>query len=128
MPGPVYSERLINKEPATLSGSYVVPPARRAVVRRISVANTTTTARRVWLRAAGSYVWTALLPGPYDGQSLELRLVLYAGELLTVEMDLEGVGAHVSGFVFDDPYGSPAAGLLPQLPEPGPPPGAGAGG
>jgi hypothetical protein len=110
MPG-VYTERLLQIEGTGQSRTYTVPEGKRAVLTNITLAkDQSATAATVWFQAHGIWCWYVSLPVTPSAAALALKIVVYERETVVLQTGGANVGAHVSGYVFDDPVGAPPAG------------------
>lgn len=104
----VYSHRFGNVAGLGKATVYNVPAGKRAVVRCVTWANQSGTNARVWVAIAGFYVFVRTIPGAMEGGAQDLRLVAYAGETVVLATTGTDIGAHLSGYLFEDPEGPPA--------------------
>jgi hypothetical protein len=106
VPGPTYSTRFmvhaaLEAEPQSLN--YVVPAGKRAVIKSVVAFNGGAAAALVSLRLAGSWVWSASVPGGSNGVSADLFMVAYAGESLELYLGAPNMGGTCSGYLLMDP-------------------------
>lgn len=101
MPPNIYSERILARSGQGGSNQYVVPAAKRLVVKTCSGLNSAASAATAYVSIAGVVCWYASLAGagqlpPFSGMA-----VAYAGEIVQLVTTGNSVSAQVSGFLFD---------------------------
>lgn len=111
--GQVYSVRFLDAAGGPKSLLYTVPSGMRAIIRACSWATYQSPDSMVWVAVRGKYVFLQRIPGPTAGGSVDLRLVAYQGEKVTLETSGVDVGAHLAGFLFPDSSGGLSAQQLP---------------
>jgi hypothetical protein len=118
---PIYTVRFCEAGGAGKVVDYAVPGGKRAVVTCL-VASAYQSNAEVWLtvHGAGSLLWTTHSQAVTDGESQNVRMVAYSGELIQLATIGTQVYAHVAGYLFDDNElraGTlPGAGENPDLP------------
>lgn len=98
----VYSTRLILAAGAG-PFTYTVPAGHRAVVKCMSVSNSSAGAVSLTAYSAAVYLWIASIPGNTSAMAPPTMIVLNAGEFLQVAPQGLGLSVHVSGYVFEAP-------------------------
>lgn len=120
MPAPVYSWRFHNHSVGGQTWVYTVPPKKRAVVRFVSMTNYHTPPASGGLSINGVPVWLVLFQDQGNTRMAEVRGVAYEGDEVQLYLGSAEMYGHVTGFLFDDPVGSPTQpGQLPTDPIPG---------
>lgn len=105
----IYSVRFLQHQLANAGQTYWVPDGHRAVVRSVTGNSNGAAGCVMFVAVAGLYVWSFAFPASQGGKEVELRLVAYAGESLSLYLLGTGLAAHMSGFLFEDGGGAPAA-------------------
>ena len=103
MAGGVYSERFINYVGPAATSTYAVPLGKRAIVKNVFSYNGDGVARNLAIAVAGKGVWVTPVPGGNGQVSVDLFIVLYAGELLQLITYGAQQSAGASGYLLADP-------------------------
>jgi len=125
MPWPVYTERLLYVKATSGMHTYTVPEKKRAVVKSVIVVDGIQVTGHTEVKVHGALICMVLFPAPTRSVSLEMTVVAYERETITVFAGVPGIHVTVSGFLFDDQVGAPPANKpaepsLPELPRPAP--------
>jgi hypothetical protein len=106
----VYTERLLQIEGVGQTRTLTVPENKRVILTNITMAKDQSAApATIWFQVHGIWCWYASLPVTPSAVSLACKLVAYERETVVLQTGGADVGAHVSGYVFDDPVGAPPA-------------------
>ena len=97
-----YSERFIKTTGAGHTESYVVPPGRRAVVKRVDFLNAAATASNAFLVIAGVTAWGTSVPGNFGSSGLTTSHVAYGGETIATITGGTDLRAVVSGYLLSE--------------------------
>jgi hypothetical protein len=125
VPWPVYTERLLYVKATQGMHTYEVPEGKRAVVKNIMVVDGVQVTGHTETKVHGALVAMFLFPASLRSYSLEMTVVAYERETITVFCGVAGIHVTVSGYLFDDQVGAPPATKpsepeRPELPEPTP--------
>jgi hypothetical protein len=120
VPFPLYSERFLRLVNTTEWNYFVVPGAKRAVVRNVTLVNDGGSPCRFYVMVAGTIAVNRTVPET-DPRTilLELRQVAYAGESIGASSSTAFGHLLVSGYLFDESAAGGGGGYGQQ---PGPPP------
>lgn len=103
MPGRPYSERFLLHVNSGFSPVYAVSAGRRAVIRCITVMNSSGATQTVSVLALGTTIWTGSVPAGTT-QAISMNGVpVYGGESMQSWASANGVVVTISGYLFLDP-------------------------
>jgi len=121
----VYTETFIRLIGGGVTKEWIVPHAKRAIVRSLVICQRTTTPTLVQAYVANTVLYYAEVPGVAQTQIFAFTAVAYAHEPIGLYESNAGCHITISGYLFDDPSdatGPPAsAQQQPELPGVTPP-------
>jgi hypothetical protein len=100
-----YSERLL-QHAGTGVVDWYVPAGYRAVLRCINAVNRSSSGGTILVYGAAAYLYYCAIPGASSISPVDLRVVLYAGERLAIDVAGPQVDVTLTGYVFSDPTGA----------------------
>ena len=103
-----YSTRIIQTSQVGVWVVYTVPNGKRCVVRSMNLAKEGTTAGALVVSVNGARVYYRSFQASTVIDVVDCRLTAYAGELVQVYQDVQGLTTVLNGFLFDDAGGREA--------------------
>jgi hypothetical protein len=120
MPWPVYSERILHHQ-ASGNWTWTVPEGRRLIITNVAAVNAAGAGAAVYVTVGPVLAYYAAFQAPdIIGNYAAMKVVAYQGELVTLNLNLDGIHTTVTGSLLEDVSGAtgpPAsASQLPEYP------------
>jgi len=105
----LYTERIIAQGEGVIQTRFTVPHAKRCVVTNLLVCSLARAPSAVDVNVGGKYIAIWSIPEAWTTRTLECRAVAYAGEQVVLGQPQGDTHVTITGYLFDDPIGPPAA-------------------
>lgn len=95
----VYSERFCQYYGDATTTNYTVPAGKRALIKNLTAFNGGVASANIGVGIGGKLLWASPIPGGNNGSSVNVFLVAYQGEVVSVYTLGNSMGFALSGYL-----------------------------